>query len=51
VITEREQVVLGGHDLRVAEPLRELGQRVALLYEQRSAALAQPVRRKIAASR
>jgi hypothetical protein len=36
-------VVLGGHDLRVPEPLADLGQRVALLREQRSSPLAQPV--------
>jgi hypothetical protein len=48
---EREQVVLGGDDFRVAEPLRDLGQRVALLREQRAAPLAQAVRREVRASR
>jgi hypothetical protein len=43
VVAEGEQVVLGGDDLGVAEPLGDLGQRVALLGEQRPAPLAQAV--------
>ena len=40
VVADRVQVVLSGDDLRVAEPLGDLRQGVALLAEQRPAALA-----------
>jgi hypothetical protein len=44
VVADRVQVVLGRHDLRVPEPLGDLGQGVALLAEQRPSPLAEPVR-------
>jgi hypothetical protein len=47
VVAQREQVVLGGHDLRIAQALGDLGQRVALLGEQRPSALAEAMRREV----
>jgi len=51
VVAQGVQVMLGGHDLRVPEPLADLGERVALLAEERSAPLPQPRAGRSAASR